>query len=83
MRTIRLALAAALITTAAMSADNKASVALDKTDLDTTANACTDFNQYANGGWLKKNPIPPAYSNWGVANVLQEHNREMLRSILD
>ncbi|HEX9160679.1 MAG TPA: M13 family metallopeptidase, partial [Thermoanaerobaculia bacterium] len=46
-------------------------------------NACTDFNQYANGGWLKKNPIPPAYSNWGVANVLQEHNREMLRSILD
>jgi putative endopeptidase len=56
---------------------------LDKTDLDTSANACVDFNQYANGGWLKKNPIPAAYPQWGVSNVLAEHNREMLRAILE
>jgi putative endopeptidase len=56
---------------------------LDKTDLDTSVNACVDFNQYANGGWLKKNPIPPAYSSWGVGNVLAEHNREVLRTILE
>ncbi|MCU1349460.1 MAG: Endothelin-converting enzyme 1, partial [Acidobacteria bacterium] len=55
----------------------------DKTDLDTTVAACTDFNQYANGGWLKKNPIPAAFSNWGVGNVLAEHNREILRGILE
>ncbi len=55
----------------------------DKTDLDTSVSACTDFNQYANGGWLKKNPIPPAYSSWGVGNVLAEHNRDMLRVILE
>jgi predicted metalloendopeptidase len=62
-------------------ADNKPGI--DKADLDTSVNACVDFNQYANGGWLKKNPIPPAYSNWGVANVLSESNREQLRAILE
>jgi putative endopeptidase len=56
---------------------------LDKSDLDTTVSACADFNQYANGGWLKKNPIPPAYANWGVSNVLSESNRDQLRAILD
>ena len=55
----------------------------DKTDLDATVNACTDFNQYVNGGWLKKNPIPPAYSGWGVSNVLAEANRDKLRDILE
>jgi predicted metalloendopeptidase len=62
-------------------ADNKPGI--DKADLDTSVSACVDFNQYANGGWLKKNPIPPAYSNWGVANVLSESNREQLRAILE
>src|ERR1043166_447817 len=55
----------------------------DRANLDTTAAACTDFYQYANGGWLAANPIPAAYSNWGVANVLDEKNREMLHQILE
>ena len=78
MRTIRW-IALALIASWAVAADN----ALDKTDLDANVSACVDFNQYANGGWLKKNPIPPAYSNWGVSNVLAEQNREMLHKILE
>jgi putative endopeptidase len=57
--------------------------ALDTTDLDTTANACTDFNQYANGGWIKKNPIPAAYGAWGVGQQLNERNRDQLRTILE
>ena len=55
----------------------------DRTDLDTSVSACTDFNQYANGGWTKKNPIPAAYSRWGVFNILSEHNRDQLHTILD
>jgi hypothetical protein len=66
-----------LIASSAVAADK----ALDKTDLDTIVSACVDFNQYTNGGWLKKNPIPPAYSNWGVSNVLAEQNREMLHRL--
>ena len=32
--------------------------AVDKSHQDTTVGACQDFYQYANGGWISKNPIP-------------------------
>ena len=79
----------ALVASVALAAGNKTAAApktttsFDKTDMDTTVSACTDFNEYTNGGWLKKNPIPPAYPSWGVANVLSERNRDMLRAILE
>ncbi len=50
--------------------------------LDTTCAPCKDFNQFANGGWMAKNPIPPAYPSWGSANVVAERNREILHGIL-
>ena len=34
---------------------------LDPAAMDTTAKACQDFYKYSDGGWLKKNPIPPEY----------------------
>ena len=55
----------------------------DLASLDKNTNACTDFYQYANGGWLAANPIPAAYSSWGVANVLDERNRDVLHGILE
>jgi putative endopeptidase len=89
------ALALGLLADAGMTADKKTTkdtkpsvttkkpAGFDKSELDSTVSACTDFNQYVNGTWLKKNPIPPAYSSWGVANVLNEQNRDTLRAILD
>src|ERR1700759_650156 len=50
-------------------------------DLDPTVNPGTDFFSYANGGWLKKNPIPPAYSSWGIGNIVQEEIRDKLKKI--
>jgi putative endopeptidase len=55
----------------------------DRANLDPNTAACTDFYQYANGGWLAANPIPAAYSSWGVANLLDERNRDMLHEILE
>ena len=55
----------------------------DVAGMDTSASACNDFYQYANGGWLKANPIPAAYPAWGVANVLNEKNRDALHEILE
>lgn len=50
-------------------------------DLDTTVKPGSDFFQYANGGWLKKNPIPAAYSSWGIGNVVVEDIRNRLKKI--
>src|SRR4029077_7986904 len=55
----------------------------DLASLDKNASACTDFYQYANGGWLAANPIPPAYPSWGVANILDEKNKDVLHDILE
>jgi len=53
------------------------------TDRDTTVKPGDDFFTYANGGWLKKNPIPPAYSNWGIGNLVDEEIRNRLKTIND
>src|SRR5882672_6044391 len=55
----------------------------DLANLDMNTQACTDFYQYATGGWLAQNPIPAAFPTWGVDSVLSEQNRDMLRTILE
>ena len=37
----------------------------DRASLDTNTAACTDFYQYANGGWLAANPIPAGLPKLG------------------
>jgi putative endopeptidase len=56
---------------------------IDPQNFDTTVGACTDFFEYANGGWLKSNPIPAAYSQWSLDDELRERNLTLLREILD
>jgi putative endopeptidase len=49
--------------------------------LDTTVNPANDFFDYANGGWIKRNPIPGDESNWGVGELVQKELYEKLRTI--
>jgi len=55
----------------------------DFSSLDRNASACQDFNRFANGGWMDKNPIPGAYSRWGRFELLEEQNQNVLHTILD
>lgn len=56
---------------------------LDPVFIDRTANACTDFMQYANGAWLAHDTIPAAYSSSGVTRDMSDHNELVVRSVLD
>lgn len=52
-------------------------------NLDTTAEACDNFYQYAIGGWLKNNPVPNTESRWSSFNVVNETNNKKLKAILE
>jgi putative endopeptidase len=56
---------------------------VDRLWVDTTARACTDFFQYANGGWIAHDTIPAAYSSSGVARDMSDRNELVVRSVLD
>ncbi|MHA4811155.1 M13 family metallopeptidase [Flavitalea flava] len=50
-------------------------------NLDTTVSPTDNFFAYANGGWLKKNQIPPEESSWGIGQMVQKDIYQRLRTI--
>lgn len=66
--------------------NNQASTSAAKPDIlaanmDTTVSPGEDFFQYANGGWIKKTPIPAAESGWGIGNMVQDEIYSRLKTI--
>lgn len=52
-------------------------------NMDTSVDPSVDFYAYANGGWIKNNPVPPEYSRWGSFDQIAEDNRIILKAILE
>ena len=57
--------------------------AISRANLDTTCAACQNFFEFANGGWLKRATIPPAYTSWGTFNEVSDRNEAIVHQILE
>ena len=51
--------------------------------MDRSVDPGTDFYHYADGTWLKDNPVPPDKSRWASFSELAERNWYLIHGILD
>ena len=61
----------------------KQSTGIDTGNMDPSVRPADDFYQYANGGWMTKNPLPATYSRYGALEKLVETNTKRLKDVLD
>lgn len=52
-----------------------------RANADTTMSPGRDFFQFANGTWLKNNPVPASESIWSIYNLVQEETYTRLKEI--
>src|SRR5216684_6155644 len=80
---LAVALAGAGLRASPAAADKPNSWGFDTANLDKACKPCDDFYQFAMGGWMKSNPIPPEYPSWGSFTQLADKNQQNLRQILN
>ncbi len=68
--------------TMAVSASAQLRSGINMNDLDTSVRPGDDFFEYACGGWMKANPLPPAYARYGSFDRLAEENNKRINGIL-
>ena len=56
---------------------------IEVADMNKSVDACTDFYEFANGGWRAKNPIPASMSRWSRRWQAGEQTKSLLKDILD
>lgn len=75
------AIAASAIFYGCAQSEAKKGVGINLSNFDSTVSPKNDFFHYANGGWIKSNPIPADQVRWGSFSILSENNRKYLREI--
>jgi putative endopeptidase len=60
-----------------------ARLGVDLSGMDTKTSPAQDFYLYANGTWVKNNPVPADEARWGSFDVLQQENQNRIRTIFE
>ncbi|MGL4597286.1 MAG: M13 family metallopeptidase, partial [Bacteroidia bacterium] len=50
-------------------------------NVDSSVNPAQDFFLFANGGWIKRNPIPGSESSGGIGNLVDDEIKKKIRKI--
>ena len=56
---------------------------IDKANMDESVKPGDNFYLYANGTWLKNNPVPSIKTRWGSFDVLREESSQRLKMLLE
>jgi putative endopeptidase len=63
--------------------DTSARHGFNLANLDRSVSPCDNFYEFADGGWMKNNPIPADRAAWATFNKLRDHNESLLHEILE
>jgi putative endopeptidase len=74
--------AIALVGAHTLSAQATVDQGLDRSSMDTTCAACSDFFDFANGGWLRTAKIPASKTSLGSFSALTDSNQAVVHRIL-
>ncbi|MEO6583924.1 MAG: M13 family metallopeptidase [Ferruginibacter sp.] len=55
---------------------------IDKANMDLSVKPGDNFFQYANGTWLKQNPVPASKTRWGSFDLLRDESSARLKDLL-
>ena len=72
----------AVSTASAQQAGTTKVPAINFADMDKAVRPQTDFYHYVNGGWIRKNPLKPAYSRFGTFDVLRDTTTAQVHRII-
>ena len=56
---------------------------IDRANMDPSVKPGNNFYLYANGNWIKNNPVPGSKTRWGAFDALREESSQRLRALLD
>lgn len=76
-----MALSLALVSACSGGSSAEKVPAISLSDMDTTVSPGENFYLYANGGWMKANPLGAEYARYGTFDVLQQNNVKRLNDL--
>src|SRR5690242_7464822 len=56
---------------------------IDRANMDLSVKPGDNFYLYANGAWLKNNPVPASKTRWGSFDALRQTSLERLKSLAE